>query len=512
VAIIDPSFGLAFVGKLNSELSSAIFRIPNLSTDLIPLPSGLLDEEIVTRTIQYSYDGLYRLTSAEYDDGNFFNYTYDSVGNRLSETTAFTNTIYTYDAANRMSSVNGLLYTWDENGNLLSDGANTNTYDHATRLVGVTNGIDTYAFAYNGLGDRLQQTVNAVITNYTVDLNNGLTQVLSDGTNAYLYGQGRIGQQGTDWAYHLPDALGSVRQLANSAGMVSYAASYEPYGEALTQGGQGSSAYGFAGEWTDGNNLLYLRSRYYSHKTATFITKDSWPSVFTRPQSLNGWSYTEGNPINRTDPSGHWWWGPGQALFDASELSAQNQNVHVRIQSIWMLGRPEEIHAEYLIPGTNLPVDLLDSITGEMWEIKPWDNRKSAWIDLDPRIAAMDLARETGLLSGIAPNAIPYNWNMAPIEWVPGVMFPPEIYIGRDDTGWFDIYAGQTEPGVITWWKRQRLQPELVPVPIVLPESVVEPEKYTARLAPSARDRSIEQRSFPWPPLASASDGIFLLN
>ena len=76
-------------------------------------------------------------------------------------------------------------------------------------------------FGYGGLGDRHQQ--NGV--NYTLDLNTGLTQVLSDGTNTYLYGNGRISQFSIVNSqlpeYFLGDALGSMRQLANTAGVVS---------------------------------------------------------------------------------------------------------------------------------------------------------------------------------------------------------------------------------------------------------------------------------------------------
>jgi hypothetical protein len=46
--------------------------------------------------------------------------------------------------------------------------------------------------------------------NFTLDLNGGLTQVLSDGSNTYLYGLGRIAQQSTSGkGYFLDDALGS---------------------------------------------------------------------------------------------------------------------------------------------------------------------------------------------------------------------------------------------------------------------------------------------------------------
>ena len=40
----------------------------------------------VVTTINYVYDPLYRLTEANYSDGRYFRYTYDSVGNRLTET------------------------------------------------------------------------------------------------------------------------------------------------------------------------------------------------------------------------------------------------------------------------------------------------------------------------------------------------------------------------------------------------------------------------------------------
>ncbi|MEJ2710929.1 MAG: RHS repeat protein, partial [Anaerolineales bacterium] len=82
-----------------------------------------------TLTITYGYDPLDRLTAADYSDGSFFHYAYDAAGNRLSETTQAENNVYTYDDANRLASANGVAYAWDANGNLLSDGVNSYTYD-----------------------------------------------------------------------------------------------------------------------------------------------------------------------------------------------------------------------------------------------------------------------------------------------------------------------------------------------------------------------------------------------
>jgi hypothetical protein len=74
--------------------------------------------------------------------------------------------------------VDGVDYSWDANGNLLNDGVNSYTYDFANRLTSVNGTVN---YGYNGLNDRLTQ--NGV--QYTLDLNAGLTQVLSDGTNTY---------------------------------------------------------------------------------------------------------------------------------------------------------------------------------------------------------------------------------------------------------------------------------------------------------------------------------------
>jgi YD repeat-containing protein len=171
--------------------------------------SHQLDETGSTRkpVISYTYDNLYRLLRADYlsddgaIDGSYFAYTYDAVGNRLSEVECWggtsctpITTTYGYDAANRLTSVGTQAYTWDDNGNLLADGVFTYTYDAANRLITATTGVTTTGFAYNGLGDRTHQSIGGVVTTYTLDLEAGLTQVLADGTFTYLYGNGRIAQ------------------------------------------------------------------------------------------------------------------------------------------------------------------------------------------------------------------------------------------------------------------------------------------------------------------------------
>jgi RHS repeat-associated protein len=161
------------------------------------------------------------------------------------------------------------------------------------------------SYQYNGMGDRLQQTVNGNTTTYALDLNTGLTQVLNDGTNTYLYGVGRIAQTNTTTEYFLGDALGSVRQMTDATGEITLAKSYQPYGETLSSVGNGSSPFAFTGEQQDVSGLTYLRARYYSSDAGRFLTRDTWAGNINQPLSLNQWNYTNGNPINYTDPSGY---------------------------------------------------------------------------------------------------------------------------------------------------------------------------------------------------------------
>jgi RHS repeat-associated protein len=338
-------------GGLPSPLDNRKSTIENRASSLRTNHSLM---GISTVVITYSYDPLSRLTAAEYSDGTAFQYAYDAVGNRLVLTTTITTTqvvTYTYDDANRLTSVGGTPYTWDANGNLLSDGISVYTYTHANRLAAVSGQSSAFGFQYNGLGDRLSQTADGMTTNYTIDLATGLTQVLADGTNTYLYGLARIGEeQPGGWAYHLPDALGSVRQLTDAAGMVTLARSYEPYGDVLSSDGTGTSSYAFVGEWQDATGLLHLRARYYEPGLGRLITRDVWSGDPNRPMSHNAWLYALANPINHIDPTGQC----GIAIFEG-DLNDQ----------CW-----DALHAtENEFPYIDLQTDV-NIFTGRVWTLE----------------------------------------------------------------------------------------------------------------------------------------------
>ena len=169
---------------------------------------------------------------------------------------------YQYDAANRLTSVNGQAYTWDDNGNLLNDGLRSYSYDHANRLTSVTSGTLTTEFTYDGylpnhikranellsIGNRVRTKVDGQATDYVMDVASPLPQVLVATTGGqssyYLHGADLIGQYDSGiWAYHLPDALGSVRGLTDPVGQVVSSYSFSPFGVSTGESGGSNSRY-----------------------------------------------------------------------------------------------------------------------------------------------------------------------------------------------------------------------------------------------------------------------------
>ncbi len=64
----------------------------------------------------------------------------------------------------------------------------------------------------------------------------------------------------------------------------------------------------YAGEFYDASaGLYYLRARYYDPATARFISEDTYRGDATDPASLNLYAYCGNDPINYTDPTGHWY-------------------------------------------------------------------------------------------------------------------------------------------------------------------------------------------------------------
>ncbi|MCA9903417.1 MAG: hypothetical protein KC547_06140 [Anaerolineae bacterium] len=246
-------------------------------------------------------------------------YSYDLAGNRVQqvETVAGspTTTNYTYNAANQMTAAGGATLTYDDNGNLTSDGTNAYVWDRANRLLSVTEwseALGGVSYAYDGLNNRVAQTISSTVTQYLLDLQPGLSVVLAATTGAntdrYVHGPRGIHAQrdaADNWEWMVQDGLGgSVRGVADASGAILWSGSYGPYGNDFDDVGVSQTPYGFTGEPTDANNLVHLRARYYRPNLGIFTALDPFEGMAGHPMSLNGYSWVEGNAPNSTDPSG----------------------------------------------------------------------------------------------------------------------------------------------------------------------------------------------------------------
>lgn len=266
---------------------------------------------LTTRTINYTYDALHRLTKEEYSDGTSISYTYDPMGNRLSITDESGTTNYTYDAGDRLLSAGFSSFTYDNNGNMLSKGSTTYAYDYANRLIRVVSGSSTVELAYDGDGHRVSKSANGEVAAYLYDINAAMPSVIvenDDGSiTSYVYGADLIAMVDSDgsWLYYQYDGLGSVRDLADGSGNTIVTYSYYAFGGLQSMVGSSVNTFMFTGQRTDEETgLLYLRARYYGAELGRFLTIDPVAGTDWDSQTVNRYVYVRNNPVLYVDPTG----------------------------------------------------------------------------------------------------------------------------------------------------------------------------------------------------------------
>jgi len=122
----------------------------------------------------------------------------------------------------------------------------------------------------------------------------------------YEYGNDRLSYATPEETlYYAYDGQTSVSNLTNAEGRAVASYSYTPNGEVFTDDAS-NNPYNYNGEYTDhATKDQYLRARYYSPTTRSFLTQDTYLGEIEEPLSRNLYTYAENNPVNFNDPSGH---------------------------------------------------------------------------------------------------------------------------------------------------------------------------------------------------------------
>ncbi|MDE7270501.1 MAG: PKD domain-containing protein [Acetatifactor sp.] len=266
-----------------------------------------------------------------------YSYTYDESGNIIAisgtETTdtkegisALSGATMTYDEENRLLTYNGEEIRYDADGNMTYGPVNgvmsELVYDCRNRLVSA--GEVTYT--YDAENNRIAMESDRHKETYVVDTaSSSLSRILTitDGsgtTTLCIYGQGLICEKTGDiYQYHHYNNLGSTMKLTDAKGGVTASFTYGTYGELLS-GSTGFTRFlynGRCGVITDDNGFYYMRQRYYSPELKRFVNQDVIKGSLDNSQSLNRYSYVQGNPVSYTDPFGL---SPQNGLFTGTTL------------------------------------------------------------------------------------------------------------------------------------------------------------------------------------------------
>jgi RHS repeat-associated protein len=299
-------------GIIDSSNGSA-FRTLSYALDKVGNRTVVTDNGIATN---YTYNPLNELLSSATGSAKT-SWTYDAAANRTKQTTPQgVVTEYTYDAADRMLTAGSTTFTYDKNGNQLtetnSSGTTTNSYDSVNRLISSLAPTGTSAFTYDGDGNRITQTIPTGTYNYVNDLAVALPVVLNekgpDGAIDYAYSLGLTESFSSafNYFYNL-DGLGSVYNLTDSTGTLQETYSYDAWGNALTATGNVGmkNKFRFTGEALDpATGLYFLRARYYDHTAGRLLSKDPLAGFSHFPVMLNRYTYAANNPLKFVDPSG----------------------------------------------------------------------------------------------------------------------------------------------------------------------------------------------------------------
>ncbi len=207
----------------------------------------------------------------------------------------------TYNDANELTGREGTSLSYDEDGNLTNDGTSAYTYNDRNQLTELTQGSNTWSFAYDPFGRRTTKTKNTVATDYLYDEGNVATETSEGKTASLLNGLGLDERYARTTSSYLTDQLGSTIALADSSGEPTTEYTYDPFGATTSTGATSTNPYQYTGRENDSTGLQYNRARYYSPTTGRFTSQDP---LGLEGSGTNLYAYTGDNPLNGDDPSG----------------------------------------------------------------------------------------------------------------------------------------------------------------------------------------------------------------
>ena len=323
--------------------------------------SNQIRKEGLEGTTGYAYDGRNRLTEISYPSA-LGGYTeklgYDAAGNRIRRETEQEITTYRYDNCNRLQELRReyknaeistaqpqiIRYTYDRQGNMLSEGEKKYSYDSFGRMVraevpvehrvvsnkpdehtgfsnaaqstGETFGIQENSSAtrefqvqinrYDGEGLRHEMEENGRLIKF---LYNEDREVVAEETGngtitRYIRGLGIISsdsEEAKTYYHYVSDEQGSITHVLSEDAEILNHYSYDAFGNIIEKTEKVENRFCYNGEMLDPiTQQYYLRARFYNPVIGRFTQEDTYYG-----DGLNLYQYCQANPVGYVDPSGH---------------------------------------------------------------------------------------------------------------------------------------------------------------------------------------------------------------
>ncbi|MEZ4103845.1 MAG: FG-GAP-like repeat-containing protein [Candidatus Paceibacterota bacterium] len=289
-------------------------------------------------TITYTYDDLYRLTSASTTGASTTpyseTYSYNSIGNILTKSDQGTysyqgDTGTNYANPHAATAIGGTTHTYDQNGNLLTDGSTTNTWNYRNELTESTKAGITTSYTYDHTGQRVSKTTGTNTTLYpfsNYELKNGnITKHIY--TNHTLVATIEADTPAPKTYYNHQDHLNSTTKVTDQTGYLNQLLNYQPYGGTRIDNKYDTinQTKRYTGhDYDEETSLSYMGARYQSGDTGRFTSQDpvslalgspglmrdkmdSTVDIYLKnPQAQNTYSYTANNPLKYQDKNGEW--------------------------------------------------------------------------------------------------------------------------------------------------------------------------------------------------------------
>ena len=318
-------------GLVRAHIYDLQYRTESIQTGSVlnlgytPDPNGnftsITDYLDPSRSQSFVYDDLNRLESASGIYGQI-GYDCDFVGNRNWKTVNGYTDYYFYEPnTNKLDEITGANYMdfdHDPNGNIVTMGSKTFTYNQNNRLIEASVDGETVAeYLYNGLGQRIGVMRPGEVTRvYHYDFQGRLIAETTPGgttlrQHIYVGDRPLAEEQGGAFGYVHTDHLGTPLKMTSGAGTVVWRADYKPFGEAQVD------------EDPDGNGIkvtmnLRFPGQYFDKETGLHYNwyRDYHPGIgrYIEPDliglkgGINLYTYVYNGPVNWVDPVGLFTW------------------------------------------------------------------------------------------------------------------------------------------------------------------------------------------------------------